>query len=166
MEKNRRLIQVWAGIPLRDEEMGEVRVKVKLTNAADEALAEAGHLATERVRTITVDALVDTGAVRSVIPVSVKQQLGLKAAFQTKARYADGRTEEVEVTTPIYIELEGRPLYEECLVLGDEVLIGQTALEKTDLFVDCINGKLVPNPAHPNSVVMPVRSTTRPDQPS
>src|SRR5207237_3617229 len=102
MEKNRRLIQVWAGIPLRDEEMGEVRVKVKLTNAADEALAEAGHLATERVRTITVDALVDTGAVRSVIPVSVKQQLGLKAAFQTKARkarYADGRTEEVEVTT-------------------------------------------------------------------
>ena len=31
------------------------------------------------------------------------------------------------------------------------------ALEKSDLFVDCINGKLVPNPEHPNSVVMPVR---------
>ena len=98
----------------------------------------------------------DMGAVRPVIPANVKQQLGLKAAFQTRARYADGRTEEVEVTTPIHMELEGRPLYEECLVLGDEVLIGQTALEKADLFVDCINGKLVPNPAHPNSVVMPV----------
>ena len=55
MQKNRRLIQVWAGIPIRDEEMGEVRVKVKLINAADEALAEAGH----RVRSLIVDALVD-----------------------------------------------------------------------------------------------------------
>src|SRR5947199_5236667 len=128
MEKNRRLIHVWAGIPLPDQEMGEVRVKVKLTNAADEALAEAGHLAVDGVRTIVVDALVDTGAVRSVIPANIKQQLGLKAAFQTKARCAAGRTEDVEVTTPIDMELEGRPLYEECLVLGDEVSIGQTAL--------------------------------------
>src|SRR5437868_220906 len=119
MEKNRRLIHVWAGIPLPDQEMGEVRVKVKLTNAADEALAEAGHLAVDGVRTIVVDALVDTGAVdtgavRSVIPANIKQQLGLKAAFQTKARCAAGRTEDVEVTTPIDMELEGRPLYEEC----------------------------------------------------
>ena len=72
MEKNRRLIQVWAGIPIRDDEMGEVRVKIKLTNAADEALAEAGHLAADRVRTLVVDALVDTGAVRSVIPANLK----------------------------------------------------------------------------------------------
>ncbi len=160
MKKNRRLIHVWAGIPLKDEDMGEVRVKVKLTNASDEALAEAGHLRPEQVRSVVVEALVDAGAVRSVIPSSVKEQLGLKPAFHTKAGYADGRSEEVEVTTPIRMELEGRPLYEECLVLGDEVLIGQTALEKADLFVDCVGGKLVPNPAHPNSVVMPVRHTT------
>lgn len=61
------------------------------------------------------------------------------------------------VTEAVRIELEGRPTYEDCLVLGDEVLIGQTALESTDLFVDCVNGRLAPNPAHPNSVVMPVR---------
>lgn len=73
------------------------------------------------------------------------------------AQYADGRAEEVAVTQPIHVELEGRPLYEECLVYGDEFLIGQTALEKTDLFVDCVGGRLVPNPAHPNTVIMPVR---------
>src|SRR5438874_6837655 len=166
MKLNRRLIHVWAGIPLKEEDMGEVRVRIKLTNNRDEVLANEGLLKPEQIRSLEIEALVDTGAVRSVIPARLQQQLGVGVAFHTRAQYADGRAEEVPVTQPIRVEIEGRPLYEECLVLGDEFLIGQTALEKTDLFVDCINGKLVPNPAHPNSVVMPVRSTTRPDQPS
>ena len=43
------------------------------------------------------------------------------------------------------------------MVLGDEILIGQTVLEKTDLLVDCTRQQLVPNPAHPNQPVMKVR---------
>src|SRR5438445_5652784 len=157
MQKNRRLIHVWAGIPLKDEDMGEVRVKVRLTNTKDEMLAKEGYVKPDQVRSAVVEATVDTGAILCVIPRKIMQQLGIAQAFRTRAQYADGRTEDVDVTEPIRMELEGRPLYEECLVLGDEVLIGQTALEKTDLFVDCVGGKLVPNPAHPNSVVMPVR---------
>ena len=137
--------------------MGDVRVKVLLTNTKDQMLAADGHLRPEQIRSLEVEAMVDTGAIRSVIPRRVMQQLGVAVAFRTRAQCADGRTEDVDVTEPIRIELEGRPLYEECLVLGDEMLIGQTALEKTDLFVDCVGGTLVPNPAHPNSVVMPVR---------
>ena len=157
MKMNRRLIHVWAGIPLKEEDMGEVRIKVKLVNSGDEANARRGTIPPDQIRSLETEAMVDTGAVRSVIPQRLMQQLGVAAAFRTRAQYADGRTEDVDVTEPIRIELEGRPLYEECLVLGDEMLIGQTALEKTDLFVDCVGGKLVPNPAHPNSVVMPVR---------
>jgi hypothetical protein len=52
-------------------------------------------------------------------------------------------------------------VYEECLVLGDEVLIGQTALGKTDLHVDCREGKVMPNPAHPNQPVVKVKSQAR-----
>lgn len=157
MKLNRRLIHVWAGIPLKEEDMGEVRVKVRLTNAADQANARRGIIPPAEVRSMDVEAVVDTGAVRCVMPAKIMQQLGLAAASRRQARYADGRSEEVDVTEPVRIELEGRPTYEDCLVLGDEVLIGQTALESTDLFVDCVNGRLVPNPAHPNSVVMPVR---------
>ncbi len=157
MKMNRRLIHVWAGIPLKEEDMGEVRIKVKLVNSGDEANARRGTIAPDQIRSLETQAMVDTGAIRSVIPRRLMQQLGVAAAFRTRAQYADGRTEDVDVTEPIRIELEGRPLYEECLVLGDEMLIGQTALEKTDLFVDCVGGRLVPNPAHPNSVVMPVR---------
>ena len=157
MKRNRRLIHVWAGIPLKDEEMDEVRVKVRLTNAVDEGNARRGAIKPEQVRSVEVEAMVDTGAIKCVIPVKLKEQLGLATAFRKRVRYADGRSEEVDVAEPVRIELEGRPVYEDCLVLGDEVLIGQTALESTDLFVDCVGGRLVPNPDHPNTVILPVR---------
>jgi len=157
MKRNRRLIHVWAGIPLKDEDMGEVRVKVRLTNAVDEGNARRGAIKPEQVRSAEVEAMVDTGAIQCVIPLKLKEQLGLASAFRKRVRYADGRSEEVDVAEPIRIELEGRPVYEDCLVLGDEVLIGQTALESTDLFVDCVGGRLVPNPDHPNTVILPVR---------
>ncbi|HEU0008616.1 MAG TPA: aspartyl protease family protein [Verrucomicrobiae bacterium] len=157
MKRNRRLIHVWAGIPLKDEEMGEVRVKVRLTNAVDEGNARRGAIKPEQVRSAEVEAMVDTGAIQCVIPLELKEQLGLASAFRKRVRDADGRSEEVDVAEPIRIELEGRPVYEGCLVLGDEVLIGQTALESTDLFVDCVGGRLVPNPDHPNTVILPVR---------
>ena len=47
-----------------------------------------------------------------------------------------GRTEAVSVTEPLVVEIDGRDTLEEALILGDEVLIGQTVLEKLDLFVD------------------------------
>jgi hypothetical protein len=37
------------------------------------------------------------------------------------------------------------------------VLIGQTVLEKTDLLVDCLHGKLVPNPAHPDQPILKIK---------
>lgn len=156
MNRSRRLIHVWAGIPLREDEMGEVRVKVRLTNAADESNARKGLIKSEEVRSVEVEALVDTGAVRCVIPVTIKDQLGLDTTSRRHAQFADGRSEEVDVTEPVRIDLENRPTYEDCLVLGDQVLIGQTALESTDLFVDCVGGRLVPNPAHPHAVVLNV----------
>ena len=73
------------------------------------------------------------------------------------AEYADGRREAVGVTGPLVVELEGRDTLEEALVLGDEVLIGQTVLEKLDLFVDCQGRRLVPNPAHPDRPVTKVK---------
>ena len=137
--------------------MGEVRVKAKLTNAVDEALVRRGLLKPEQVRSYEADALVDTGAVRTVLPLHVASRLGLGVRGQRVAEYADGRKETVDVTEPLVVELEGRDTLEEALVLGDEVLIGQTVLEKLDLFVDCQRQRLVPNPAHPDQPVTKVK---------
>jgi len=137
--------------------MGEVRVKVKLTNAVDEALSRENRLPAQQVRSYEAEALVDTGAIRTVIPAHVVQQLGVKIRGQRVAEYADGRKDMVDVTGPIIVDLLGRDTLEEALVLGDEVLIGQTVLEKLDLLVDCANHQLMANPAHPDQPVTKVK---------
>lgn len=133
--------------------MGEVRVRARLSNALDEALARQGQIATSAVRTYEADAMVDTGAVRCVLPSHVVERLGLQVVGQRVAEYADGRLEALGVTGPFTLEVLGREELENAMVLGDEVIIGQTALEKMDLFVDPIGRRLVPNPAHPDQPV-------------
>lgn len=137
--------------------MGEVRVKVKLTNANDEASLRRGKLAPDQVRRYEADAMVDTGAVRTVIPAHVAEKLDLQIRGHRVAEFVDGRKEAVGVTEAIIVDLLDRDTLEEALVLGDEVLIGQTVLEKLDLFVDCSNHQLVPNPAHPDQPVTKVK---------
>jgi hypothetical protein len=73
------------------------------------------------------------------------------------AEYADGRKDTVDVTGPVIFDLLGRDTMEEALVLGDEVLVGQTVLEKLDLLVDCTNQRVIPNPAHPDQPVSKVK---------
>ena len=137
--------------------MGEVKVQVKLINGVDEALSRLHQLAPERVRSGEVNAMVDTGAVRTIVPRHIVQLLGLPLRGQRLAEYADGRKESVAVTGPLIVEIMGRDTVEEALVLGDEVLIGQTVLEKLDLLVDCLNQRLVPNPDHPDQPVTKVK---------
>lgn len=137
--------------------MGEVRVKVKLTNAFDEGLARRGQIKNDEIRTYEADALVDTGAVSSVIPQFVMKRLGVLPIRRRVAEYADGRKEAVDVTEPIVFDIDGRETTESAMVLGDEVLIGQTVLEVLDLLVDCNNHRVVPNPAHPDQPVVKIK---------
>ncbi len=139
------------------DRMGEVRVKVRLANAIDQALVRRGLLIPEQVRTYEAEGLVDTGAVRCVLPTHVVQRLGLEITGKRVAEYADGRLEAVGLTEPFNLQVADRDELETAMVLGDEVLIGQTALEKLDLFVDCVNQRLAPNPAHPDQPVSKVK---------
>ena len=137
--------------------MGEIRVKTRLVNAWDEALARRGKLAPEAVRMYEADALVDTGAVRCVIPAHVLEKLGIESRGQRVAEYADGRKEAVGISEALIVDILGRDTLEEALVLGDEVLIGQTVLEKLDLWADRAGQRLLPNPAHPDQPVTKVK---------
>lgn len=130
--------------------VGEVRVRVTITNATDAVLADEGRLPEDQVRTCEVDALVDTGAVSSVIPRRILDSIGVHVRTKREATFADGRSEIVDVSHPILVMVEGRDVIEEALIFGEEVLLGQTVLERTDLLVDCANNQLVANPAHPN----------------
>ncbi|RCJ28346.1 peptidase aspartic [Nostoc sp. ATCC 43529] len=137
-----------------NQPMGAIRVQVKLTNAIDEALVSRGMLNPNMLRVYETEALVDTGAVRTVLPMSIVEELGLRIRGQQIAQYANGSEESIGVTEPVIIELIGRETTEATLVTGDIVLIGQTVLETLDLLVDCRNQRLIPNPEHPNYPVM------------
>ena len=131
--------------------VGEVRTKVRLTNGSDQLLAETGKLDPAKVRSCEVEAMVDTGAVRSVIPEAVARALGVPAGRLKTVAYADGRMESVPLAGPLVFDIGGRDTSDDAYVLGDEVLIGQTVLEKMDWLVDCTRQRLVP--AHPDGPI-------------
>jgi len=68
-----------------------------------------------------------------------------------------GRVSAWAKTEAAYIDIMGRLATESFLVLGSEVLIGQTALESTDLLMDCNRQRVITNPDHPNSAVIRIR---------
>ena len=138
--------------------MGEVKVKVKLTNALDAGLAKRGQLAPEKVRFVETEAIVDTGAVMSVLPASLCEDLGLEIVGQVEAWVADDdpTTDQPGLfpqTEGVVIEIAERLTYDDMLVMGGVVLIGQTVLEKLDLWVDCREQKIAPNPAHEKRIL-------------
>jgi len=138
--------------------MGEVSVKVKLTNAGDEILVRRGLLSADKIRSYEAEALVDTGAVRSVLPAYVVQLLGLAIVRKERATYANDATEEVDVSEVVGINLMSRRTTEEMLVLGSDVLIGQTVLESLDLHVDCMNQRVTGNPDHPDQPIIKIKT--------
>ncbi len=71
--------------------MGQVQVQVVLSNYRATVLASLGHLPASEVHCIESAALVDTGAMRSVLPPAIADELGLLRLGRTVAPYADGR---------------------------------------------------------------------------
>ena len=133
--------------------MGEVRARVELINAGDEVLFRRGYLAADKIRSYEANALIDTGSVSTVLPIEVVQRLGLEIVGQRMPEYANSSREIVDLTEPISIIINGRKTVEEAMVLGDEVMIGQTVIETLDLHVDCTNQQVIPNPAYPDQTV-------------
>ena len=124
--------------------MGQVHVRVVLTNHREAVMAQFGQLDANRVHHYETEALIDTGATRSVIPSAVADRLGLFRIRRTDAPYVDSRVEEVDVTEAIMVEILGRETAILPMVLGEHVLLGSTVLEELDLMVDCKRHQLVP----------------------
>ena len=87
--------------------MGEIRIKVNLTNAVDDDLASQGRLSRDEVRRLEVTAVIDTGTVTTVLPAGVVEQLGLSVRGRRVAQYADGRKDNVGITNAL-IDIGGK----------------------------------------------------------
>jgi clan AA aspartic protease len=132
--------------------MGKVMTRVKIANSADVEIVGRGLLTPEGVRSVVIDALVDTGATMLALPEDVVRQLGAPSLGMRKARYARGIVIEVEWVGNMRIEILGRQMTTDALVLpaGATPLIGQIPLEALDLIVDPKSRELRVNPESPD----------------
>ena len=124
--------------------MGEVFADLTLKNGSDIVLAQKGHMDEQNVRSVTVKALVDTGAVSLVINEDVCQRLGLSIEEERTASLAGGGKMDCKITEPVRIYWKDRKTTCHAVVLPEgEILLGVIPLEFMDLIVDPVAEQLV-----------------------
>lgn len=144
----RAILKLQAG---RAVGMGEIRASVKMENLRDRALFEAGHLPENKVRMREFETVVDTGAVMSLIPQDLAEDLGLKVFERLIVTLADDRKVEMNRVGPVTLWVVGRSMNTDCLVgpVGCEPLLGQLAMEAMDLVCDPGKRTLTVRPESP-----------------
>jgi clan AA aspartic protease len=117
--------------------MGEVRTEITLVNAREAGKAEDGVIPESDVRRVTVNAVVDTGAVTLVINEETREKLGLRVKETIETEVAGGGTIPGGITETVDVLWKDRYASCQALVLPDEedVLLGALPLEAMDLMV-------------------------------
>jgi len=123
--------------------MGTFMEKITLTNVKDDVRVACGLL--DAPRSITIDAMPDTGTWMLIINEETRQQLGLATVDRAETTLADGTTAINDVTEPVEIRWKDRRTSQEAVVIpsAKEVLLGALPLEGMDLCVDPVNQRLV-----------------------
>ena len=77
--------------------MGEIRIKVRLENAGDMRLKDAGRLDVGKVRSVEIEAVADTGAVLTLLPQDLVENLGLVKIDKTVVTLANDQKIEMDL---------------------------------------------------------------------
>ena len=138
--------------------MGKVMNRITLTNTTDLEMAAQGLISADRVRSETVEALVDSGAVMLVLPADLAARLGFPVVEMRHARMANGALVHTPCVGNVRFEVFGRQMTCGALVLPGctTPLIGQLQLEELDLIVDAKNREVRVNPESPDVVIVDV----------
>src|SRR5437764_846339 len=88
--------------------MGRFSIDFEVSNNHDLALMHRGLLQPDQVRRETVHGVVDSGAVKLMLPQIIVKQLGLRLGDKINVRYADGRQAQRREAEGAYVELLGR----------------------------------------------------------
>ena len=117
--------------------MGIVHTEITLKNSADVVNAKTGLIREDEVRSITVNAVVDTGAASLVINEEQFQKLGLCMYKEQSARLADGRRVPCKITHPVEIHWKDRETSCGAMVIpgAETVLLGAIPLEGMDIMI-------------------------------
>lgn len=132
--------------------MGLTFADIKLTNSEDLALLHKGYIQEQEVRSVWVNALVDTGASMLTIPKSIQDQLNLPKVDEQRVELGNGSVITVDVVGPVEIRFENRMTIVTAVFIPEEieVLLGAIPLQSMDVLVDTRQERLIVNPQSPD----------------
>jgi clan AA aspartic protease len=125
--------------------MGLFHAEITLKNATDVINAQRGIIAEKEIRSITVQALVDTGSGTLGITEEIREKLGLSIQGQRGATLANGGRQVYRLTEPVEIHWKDRFSTCRALVIpgASDVLLGAIPLLDMDLIVHPADNELV-----------------------
>src|ERR1017187_3276069 len=122
----------------KDIEMGQVYADVELFNAGDQFNVKSGKRPKQKVRSVRIKMLVDTGSTMMTLPPETIKTLGLQLTRVGSSRVADGRLVERRIFGPVTVKVFKRTMQTEAVEGSPGVppLLGQIPLEGLELLVD------------------------------
>ena len=124
--------------------MGTVHAEITLKNVIDGADCKRGIIKEQDVRSATVTAVVDTGAMSLVITEELRQKLGLAVTGEKIARTASGQRVSCDLTEAVEVRWKNRVSILSALVIpgAETILLGAIPLEDMDLIVNPVTQEL------------------------
>lgn len=139
--------------------MGLTYATIQLVNQFDEYKYLEGTIEQNKIRSMEVSMLVDTGAIRMAINEEILNQLGLKRGFKINVALADGSIKVLELVSGLKVSFGDRTCYTDAFVLSGktEPLLGAIPIEAMDLAVVPAENKLQYNPQHPDGALFSLK---------
>jgi len=118
--------------------MSVITTEITLKNMMDVGDAMRGLIEEDKIRQMTVNAIVDTGAWTMVINEETRTKLGLLDRGFGEANLADGKEEVVPMAGPVEVWWKNRRFTGDALVLPNakDILLGAIPLEEMDLTIN------------------------------
>jgi len=131
--------------------MGLVYADLEIINTIDIALAKKSIISEVEIKSLRVNALVDTGAYNMCINEIIQSQLELPFVEKRTGVLANGEIETYDLVGPLTIKFKNRTTICNALVLpgNNEVLLGAIPMEDMDVIIDPKKQTLEVNPEHP-----------------
>ena len=129
--------------------MGKITEKIIVKNYIDITKFSEGFIKENDIRTIEVEAVVDTGAAFMCLPPEAIEKLGLFYSHSRSVITANGEVKR-RIFSVASITIQGREIRMDVME-NDETtpaLIGYLVLENMDLVVNTKSQKVIANPEH------------------
>ena len=134
-----------------------VYADIRLQNGDDVSMSRRHIIGEEEIREITINMMVDSGALMLTINEEIREALGLPIIDYRPSQLADGTRLELPVAGTVIVWYEGRFCTTNAIVLpGDnEPLLGAIPIEEMDLWVNPARNILTA--VHPEGPIMSLK---------